>query len=190
VVVSLLSTLTLIYQTHVIGDQYSATIWPYLSINATYSLHSGSIDVENDGLGPALIKSATLFVDGKRASDWSAYLRRFAHDPLLRAALIRSRNEVLAHRMPEVAVSASSIGSGSTIRPGATTRLLTVVLPASINSQVFTEHAIALEFCYCSLNDRCWTLHAIAGSDDSATPVAVASCDASSRISSAFPRLK
>ncbi len=74
-VISVLTTVTLIYQTHVISDQYAATIWPYLSVKDQVESNEERLTLTNDGLGPALVRSAQLTVDGKNLASWNDYLR-------------------------------------------------------------------------------------------------------------------
>ena len=91
--VSALTAGTLIYQTRVIGAQYAATIWPYLSVETTYDNPSGvTIALNNEGLGPALIHSAHLSVDGKDASSWYDYFIVLAReDSRLRSFFVRTQ---------------------------------------------------------------------------------------------------
>ena len=53
------------YQTYVIRQQYSATVWPYLTFISTSSATFFWLRVNNAGIGPALIRSAVVSRDGK-----------------------------------------------------------------------------------------------------------------------------
>lgn len=186
-IVSVLTTATLIYQTRVISNQYSATIWPYLTLETTYDLHSLAVDLDNDGLGPALIKSARLTLNGKPMTGWVALFSNLAKaDPELRAALKRMLFEYQHHQKLDVMIAASSIGPGSTIRPGETRKLMSVTLPASLSPTHLEGPKIGIEFCYCSLDQRCWTLNSIFGQDDTSAPVQTSSCTSADRIVSEF----
>jgi hypothetical protein len=181
--VSALTAATLIYQTHVIGRQYAATIWPYLSITGSLEPHGETIGVENDGLGPALIESAQLSVDGKPASAWYDYLHAIAREPTIRAYFLKSRAEVLSGKASTGAITVSSIGPGSTIRPGASHTILNVSFPSSVPLTALLRHPITLDFCYCSLNGSCWNLHAAPGASSGTTPQSTAHCATSAAIS-------
>ncbi len=90
----LMSTLTagaMVYQTRVIADQFSASTWPYLSVDTTYNPNNVEISLVNDGAGP-------------------------------------------------------------------------------------------LDLCYCSIGERCWTLHTTIGSAALSIPQAAASCGAGAAI--------
>jgi hypothetical protein len=84
VLISAITAGTLFYQTRVIGDEFAATIWPYLSVGTAYDTGGETIEVANDGVGPALVRSAQLYVDGRKVRAWNDYLKALARDPELR----------------------------------------------------------------------------------------------------------
>ena len=64
----LISTLTAtaaIYQGHVISNQLSVTVWPYITYKTTASDSGIQLDVQNVGVGLAIIRGAMLSIDGK-----------------------------------------------------------------------------------------------------------------------------
>jgi hypothetical protein len=63
--ISSLATLASWWQTRIIQDQLSAQVWPYLSISTTLDSDDLRVSVSNEGLGPAIIRSAAVTVDGK-----------------------------------------------------------------------------------------------------------------------------
>jgi hypothetical protein len=183
VVISALTAGTLVYQTHVIGDQFSATIWPYLSVLTTYSSNGETIDVTNDGLGPALVRSAQLRVDGHAVSSWNDYERVLARDPATRTLWLRTRAADLAHSDPRTAIMMSSIGPSNTLRPGETMNVLKLAFVSNVPAQALTKHAVTIDLCYCSLNRNCWTLHVVAGQINP-DPQPVSACTTSAAIQS------
>ena len=182
VLISAVTAAALIYQTRVIGDQFAATIWPYLSVGATYDTSGETIEVTNDGVGPALIRSAQLFVDGRAVRAWNDYLKVLRHDPKLRKIFLRAETAYKAGRV-DATVRMSSIGPSSTLRPGESQRLLRIDLPEIVPTQELVKHSVALDFCYCSLNGSCWTLHATPGEIDR-EPAPVSYCAGSTAIQS------
>jgi hypothetical protein len=63
--------------TRVIAQQLSAQVWPYVTFTGTTEPERLELDVANDGLGPAVVKSFVLRVDGKPqrvpfTSSWDA----------------------------------------------------------------------------------------------------------------------
>ena len=177
--ISALTAVTLIYQTRVIGNQYAATIWPYLSINSTYGQNGEHIQITNDGLGPALIESARLSVDGKAVAGWNEYLQAFFTDPEVRTMV---RKALAKKTMPPMTISTSSLGPSTTLRPGDTRSVLAVSYRPNLPISILMKHALGLEICYCSLNSSCWILQGTAGKEARSTPKRVARCTRSDSI--------
>jgi hypothetical protein len=155
--VSALTAGALVYQTRVIADQYAATIWPYLSVNGTLSPDGGTLILENDGLGPALVQSAQLIVDGKNVSGWGDFFQALLEDADTRAYFAQKRADLLSGKPFSGSISTASIGPGATIRPGDAMTLLKINLPGAPIATM-KRHTYGLKLCYCSLNKSCWTL--------------------------------
>ena len=80
-------------------------------------------------------------------------------------------------------ITTGSIGPGTTIRPGDKLTILHVHLPG-LPLPAVLRHALVLDFCYCSLNGSCWTLHADTESEESAADrKPVSRCTTSAAIS-------
>lgn len=159
-VISVLTTVTLIYQTHVISDQYAATIWPYLSVKDQVESNEERLTLTNDGLGPALVRSAQLTVDGKNLASWSDYLR------------------MLSGRLPrgaKISAVLNTVGPATTMRPGDSQVLFDVRYSSSALTTAIISHRIEVSFCYCSLNKSCWLMRSTPSSNVPAdnTPVHV-----------------
>jgi len=139
-IVSGLTATAALYQSKVFSDQLSATVWPYLSFNATNGPTTFVLTLENDGAGPAIIESAQLSLDGKPFR---------AMDGVIRAAAARQpRHSTLAY-------ATGSIGPGQVIRAGA--NALVVKLAArDISSFRAVYPRVSLGVYYCSLLNRCW----------------------------------
>lgn len=165
--ISAITGAAIIYQTRIIQSQYAATIWPYLSVDTNIiNPRHVEVIVTNDGLGPALIRSAQLFVDGRHVPSWENFTSLLSRDVPRGSATVGS----------------STINASTTIRPGDTHHLITVQLGPKASPEVLRRHRIALRFCYCSLNDACWTLHAMPGTVTGEYPQRVASCPIDSGI--------
>jgi len=52
-----------------------AEVWPHLEIQVFTKQTGGEIDLQNTGIGPAIVKAATVTVDGKRVRTWKDVLR-------------------------------------------------------------------------------------------------------------------
>lgn len=152
VLLSVITTAALIYQTSVMRDQYAATVWPYLSVDSEYDQNGFSLNLTNNGFGPALVKSAALTVDGKAAASWDDLFRALLGDPLIRPLLTRHTKMQLSN---------SSVDASTIVRPGESSPLFKFFI--ANGHEVAIRHRVAIDLCYCSLNGSCWTLHATPG---------------------------
>lgn len=175
-VMSIITTGALVYQTRVIHDQYAISLWPYLDVVTTNGWEQGSgiqVDVRNDGFGPALIHSAQLSVDGHAIPGWKQYGDILLADPIYKAA---PRKNQAVHS------SAGSVDGSTIVRSGQVYTILQVHLAQAIPQRLFSKHQIALDFCYCSLNNSCWTLHSTPGRSHGERPTPIADCTSDAEI--------
>lgn len=161
----LMSTITagaMVYQTRVLQDQFSATVWPYLGVNEYYGERNLELHVANEGVGPALIRSAQLMVDGKPQPGWTASFFKtvFGSNLLLGKGPLQDE----------------SIDASTAIRSGDALTLLKVgnLRPGIVIASL--KHDVTLRFCYCSINERCWKLIASSRSQQASIPVSVPVC--------------
>ena len=68
---STLATAASWWQSRVVATQLSSQVWPYVAIATTTGPNGLELTVSNDGLGPAVIRSLQLAVDGKVVPDVS-----------------------------------------------------------------------------------------------------------------------
>lgn len=61
-----------------------ATVWPRVELTSTTGPDGARLDLVNSGLGPALVHSAVVTVDGQRARDWQDVLTRLLGHPVKR----------------------------------------------------------------------------------------------------------
>jgi hypothetical protein len=165
------------YQTYVIRQQYSATVWPYLNFITSASTDKFfSLSVNNVGIGPALIRSAVVSRDG-RPIDVAA---NPATNPAISIAIAPERaaaesDERRTHAHGTTSTSVTSVVRGDVIPAGATLQVLRV------DGKFLTRHIIAdvrhidLQICYCSLLGTCWIKRLW---DASAEPHSVSGCSA------------
>lgn len=179
-VISCLAVVTSVYQTwvfrdqtRVIHDQYAATIWPYITINDTTDV-SGvgptakvsliEVSLTNNGLGPALVRDAQLFVDGRPVPEWND-LR-----DLIQQAQRRAGGKLTHAQM-------AAVDASMTIRPGDTHQVFSVSLSPGVPMEQFLGHNAGINLCYCSLNGQCWTLRYKIARSTRAIPNPAGHCD-------------
>lgn len=170
VIALLMSTVTagaMVYQTHVIQEQFAATVWPYLSLEVDNNPDSISVHLVNDGAGPALVRSAQLVVDGKPMDTWNEFFALVHTDPGILAAGPRGDR---SHEQ------SSSIDASTIVRAGDSKSLIGVSNATPMVLNAVRKHRIALNFCYCSINDRCWTLDSDLGGTRVSIPQPIGDC--------------
>lgn len=151
-----------VYQTRVLQDEYSASVWPYLSVEEDVDTNYVRIRLVNQGVGPALIRSAQLLLDKKPIDGWN------------KAFFSRIFSGTVKHGT-HMQIGDSSVDSSTAIRAGDSMQIVAMKSSQVAVLQDVTKHDIELNFCYCSINGKCWTLDA-ARSDAAAIPVAVNGC--------------
>lgn len=122
------------YTAYIQRQQVRAQVWPYLI--AGNDDGNQSIFVYNKGVGPAIVKSAQVFIDGKPQPDWA--------------------HVIAALGLPEHGYSQSTLNP-DVISAGEQVRAIHVV--DKDRWQVFRDGAatrMTLDICYCSTLDECW----------------------------------
>src|SRR5579885_592662 len=67
------------YTANIQAEQVRAQVWPWLV--AGNDDNALTVDVYNKGVGPAIVRSAQIFVDGKPQPDWMHVLRALGAVP-------------------------------------------------------------------------------------------------------------
>lgn len=74
-IVSVTTVVFLGYQTLLMRNQVEASIWPYVQIATSCCGDGFSINVQNKGVGPAIVKYAYVTVDGKPQRNWHQVIK-------------------------------------------------------------------------------------------------------------------
>ena len=152
VVVALASLAVALYEARTNREYQKVSVWPYVSqSNAFVPGEPYARNIANLGVGPALVKSFQVIVDGKPRRDWAEVSR-----------------ELTGRAVPELVYY--SLHAGSVLLPDKTVTL--VRIPPGDAAQRFWEQAqtprLSVRVCYCSLYDDCWLTD---GRTDQPTPV-------------------
>jgi hypothetical protein len=144
--VSSLATAASWWQTRVIQQQLSAQVWPYVSVSEGISNDTVSIDVDNDGLGPAILRSAELRVDG-RPVDFIGALH----------AILGPNVIARVPHGERISLNLSSGTPGTVLRPSQTYNVFALTSKRFARSFLLGSKRGAFRICYCSiLPDTCW----------------------------------
>ncbi|HEY4442198.1 MAG TPA: hypothetical protein VGN14_17190 [Candidatus Elarobacter sp.] len=155
--VSACATAASFWQTHVVAQQLSSQVWPFLTISTTYDVDSVAVDISNDGLGPAIVRSAELTIDGTPYAD-----------PLKAVLHLVS----VPKHVRRISATYSGISPGSVIRVGGNVRFFRIVAPWFAQQYAQRSERVDLRLCYCSLLGNCWRIAARQTED----PIPVSRC--------------
>jgi hypothetical protein len=114
----------------------SASVWPHLEFGIIFAQQTSGMQVSNSGVGPAIVQSVAVSVDGHAVRSWPEVFKL-----------------VLDSSPPRY--SSSSV-SDRVIRAGETVnwfQLPTGILPPNIQARIAR---VAIEVCYASVYDEHW----------------------------------
>ncbi|MGB8909042.1 MAG: hypothetical protein WCC84_09865 [Candidatus Cybelea sp.] len=152
-----IASIASVYQAHMIARQFSsteqqfgATVWPYLTIAISQTPTTIQSSITNDGLGPAIIRSAAIGWDGTRSfgswRDMATVLITLSSPPKARSGL-------------SFVGSTSSLDPGDVIRAGESRSLFSLRgwngFPEALERDAI-RHGLTVSICYCSLLRTCW----------------------------------
>jgi hypothetical protein len=143
-----------LYQAALAREQQRASAWPYLSQSNSYvEGQPYTRQVENQGVGPARVRTFEVLVDGRPVRTWNAAMR----------AMTGKADSGLIY---------TSFGRGIVLPPG-TTRTLLRLPPGDLAREFWEGAQTRLEtvICYCSIYEECWRVGA-----GTREPVAVRAC--------------
>lgn len=148
------------YQTYVIRQQFSATVWPYLSATTTLGGDGQyiEIDLRNDGVGPALIRSAVITRDGRAVMVPSGSTDNTLAVALAPELSSARRDEARLRTHEVIKLETTSINPGSVLPAGTHWQLLRAESPSLTRRLVVDAKRIDLTVCYCSLLGQCWMM--------------------------------
>jgi len=139
------------YQTRLMQTQARASVWPYVVLGFHYADKGEhpefALHVENNGVGPALVRSVQVWFDGKPVEHWDKVF-----DALFPAA------------MGHGSVNASLSGLASVVIPPSTNRetmidAVKIADPVAAKAMFDARERLKIDICYCSVYDDCWVAH-------------------------------
>ena len=135
--VGLLALCVSAYTAYVQHQQVRAQVWPYLE--AGNDDGNQAIYVYNKGVGPAIVKSAQVFIDGKPQTTWAKVL----------VAL-----DVPPHDYLQSTLNPDVISPGEQVR--------VIGIKDEERWKAFRAGAVTrmtMDICFCSTLDECWMYH-------------------------------
>jgi hypothetical protein len=135
------------YTAYVQRQQVRAAVWPILQYDTSNGPYI-KLNLDNKGVGPAIIKHVVVKVDDQPVRNWSEALNKFAAPGRHSFSQSTISGRVLAaNESMEVFVPHDDEGNNITEKSGP--------LGAQLNRD---RNRISVEICYCSTLGDCWIL--------------------------------
>jgi hypothetical protein len=135
--VGFLALLVSAYTAYIQREQTRAQVWPRLLVG--YRPADRLVVIYDKGLGPAIIRSVRVTVDGKPQRDWDQVV----------TAMGLKLSEPL---------KSSTIGS-VVISPGEELHLLKFASDADFAQAAAASRPLEMHICYCSVLNDCWLMN-------------------------------
>jgi hypothetical protein len=136
--ISAVACVASLYQLHMASSSISAQTWPYVTIGWSYANDETGVVIDNDGLGPALIRDVVLTIDQHEQHDAVSAVRQIINNP-------------------NAEIRIDALTRGVVVRAGQSRNLFVVRGTTSANQLRAAQARVNLEICYCSILGRCWT---------------------------------
>lgn len=151
--ISTVAAVATVYQTRVIASEFSATVWPYVSFDTTNSPALLELDIRNDGLGPAIVRSVKLTWDGKPQPSLEALIATVTAGHKRGLAGIRAAMRAGEH----LKLTTSTPTAGLVIPANGQHTAIRMEGAALVRYFQPSLGRFGLSLCYCSLTGSCWT---------------------------------
>ena len=143
-------------QTEVLQEQLGAQVWPYVSLTEGLSGDTARIGISNDGLGPAILRSLSVAVDGVQRSSYTAMLHAVLGPDMVK-------------RSPRGARLGFTIDNGvvgSVMRPGDDSLGFSLTSKRFAPALLQAYRRITFRVCYCAIiPGKCWLVESGARSE-------------------------
>ncbi len=140
-------------------QQVKAQVWPILSWGvsaadktdadpdggAPVMHHEFAFNLRNDGVGPAIVRSMEVTLDGKPLRDWGEAMDALYPKPIEEPFARGAHYTVIHGRVFAAGASVDALAPNA----------------EELTHRFYDEYErIAVNLCYCSVLDDCWLLHA------------------------------
>ncbi len=135
-----------VYEASLQREHDRAEVWPHLEVEVFAGTDGAKVQAENTGLGPAVVESIGVSIDGRAQPNWRTVLGTLFGD----SARFYNNSTVFEHSLrPGDRVSLVALSAGS--------------VPASFWDQM---HHVVVSICYRSVFGQRWQVQDTIGSAD------------------------
>jgi len=147
VVLSVIALGLNLYQTRLLQVQARASVWPHLAIGFSYHTLEEkpgfTVTVDNNGVGPAIVKSVRVTFDGQPLRTWPELFGKLLEHGTVSSAIVGIAGEVIpASTNRETRIQAIFVGE-----------------PDYARKLFEARDRLKIDICYCSVYDDCWVAH-------------------------------
>jgi len=134
-------------QQQIMHSQQQASVWPYMeskiSLNIDSAYSSFSIQIDNQGVGPAKIKSFQMFINGEEIEDYSTIgdvMEKIWDDDI--------KMKAYSYSPPKGVIASND------------SKQILEIKRSVVGLDFFDLDKMNITFtlCYCSIYDQCWTV--------------------------------
>ncbi|HEV2751979.1 MAG TPA: hypothetical protein VGV12_15765 [Gemmatimonadales bacterium] len=126
------------YEAYLQRNHDRAQVWPHLELTLTSAPTGAELQVVNAGIGPAVVRSVTVLVDGRSTTGWQDVFKRMFSQPPTRYSTSTIRERVLRAGEQVTLVA-----------------LPTAQVPPDLPTRL---GRVGIEVCYASVYGDVWTL--------------------------------
>lgn len=144
VLISICALSLAIYTAYLERQHKRLSVQPHIYMSFYFNDQGAGWMTGNSGLGPAVIKWFTVYVDGKQQPTWAAVMKTLG--------------------IPAGAFEFSTLFPGELKATGGPAKIFWVPSGPRSKALIRDYSRVQLEVCYCSLYDECWKLTSVVGS--------------------------
>ncbi len=144
--ISVMALVVSIRETNLLQEQQRASVWPYLTVSPKYDNTGFSIITNNNGIGPALVHSVEVSLEGQYFESWEAILDFIAPGHQIDYDILKTG------QLNKLVMKAGDESILFKI-PWNSDKYRTDSEPYDIAKQMNKGR---IRVCYCSVMDECW----------------------------------
>ncbi len=149
VLIGLCALVVSVYEANIFRQQQKASVWPFLEFSVTSNSEGFSYNIQNKGVGPAIIKWVVVRIDGTPVKSWRKYGEKILGIDLARTNYV------------------SSFITDRVIAESEEVRIILLKNPDDVRKALFNIDRVSFEICYGSIFQDYW----VVTSDSSGTKV-------------------
>lgn len=151
---SLAALVVSIFQTKIAREQQQASVWPYLQTPKSHVDDEFSLNLANDGVGPAIIKNVEVYYQGKLFDNHNTLFRQQLRERLLKVVKDSGKQFNYGYLY-------GSMQKGNVLKSGDSVNLLSTVhneRVAELLESVVNDTSFHLRIQYADVYGNCWQL--------------------------------